>query len=117
MLIGPGVLSERVSALLDQVNQAYLKITFNRDWDKAGERVLLPANRRRPVPRTRHPDVGFTTGIHGRYHLPSDEAKALDPAKMESIARTVFVSVWALADAAERPRIDKTIPQTVPRYR
>ncbi len=117
LLIGPGVLSERVSALLDQVNQAYLKITFNRDWDKAESEFFYPRTDAGPFLERGVLTVGFTTGIHGRYHLPSDEAKTLDPAKMESIARTVFVSVWALADVAERPRIDKTIPQTVPRYR
>jgi hypothetical protein len=35
---------------------------------------------------------------------------------MEVVARTVFASIWALADAAERPRIDRPIPQTVPQY-
>jgi hypothetical protein len=29
----------------------------------------------------------------------------------------VFASVWALANAAERPRIDRPIPATVPKYR
>ena len=60
--------------------------------------------------------IGFTTGIHERYHLPADEARALDPEKITAIARTVFVSIWALADAAERPGIDKPIPPNVPRY-
>ncbi|MBA3638214.1 MAG: hypothetical protein M3541_03560 [Acidobacteriota bacterium] len=31
--------------------------------------------------------IGFTTGIHDRYHLPADEAHALDPKKMEAIGR------------------------------
>jgi hypothetical protein len=35
---------------------------------------------------------------------------------MEVIARTVFASLWALADAAERPRIDRPIPLAVPRH-
>jgi hypothetical protein len=35
---------------------------------------------------------------------------------MEIIARTVFASIWALANAAEGPRIDRPIPQTVPQY-
>ena len=35
--------------------------------------------------------IGFTTGIHPRYHLPADEARHLDPAKVAAIGRTVFV--------------------------
>jgi hypothetical protein len=34
---------------------------------------------------------------------------------MESIARTIFASIAALANAAERPGIDKEIPATVPK--
>ena len=36
---------------------------------------------------------------------------------MESIARTIFAGLWMLADAEERPGIDKEIPPSVPRYR
>ena len=60
--------------------------------------------------------IGFTPGIHARYHLPSDEARVLDPAQVHGIARTVLASVWMLADSAERPRIDQAIPVTVPRF-
>jgi len=35
---------------------------------------------------------------------------------MHAIARTVLASVWMLADAAERPRIDQPIPPSVPRH-
>ena len=60
--------------------------------------------------------IGFTTGIHPRYHLPADEAQFLDPVQVHAIARTVFASLWALADAAERPRIDRPIPPSVPKH-
>ena len=116
-LIGPGVLSARVAALLDRVNQAYLKITFNRAWDTAESEFFYPRTDAGPFLERGILTIGFTTGIHDRYHLPADEAKALDPAKTEAVARTAFVSVWALADVAERPAIDQPIPATVPRYR
>jgi hypothetical protein len=54
---------------------------------------------------------------HDRYHLPSDEAHYLDPAKMEAVARSILVSVWALANEPDRPTIERPIPETVPRYR
>jgi len=116
-LIGPGVLSTTADALLERVNREYLKLDFDRQWDSADSEFFYPRTDAGPFLERGILTIGFTTGIHDRYHLPADEAQALDPRKMEAIARTVFASVWVLADAAERPRIDKPIPATVPRYR
>ena len=117
LVIGPGVLSGSVDALLERVNAEYLKIGFDRSWDKADSEFFYPRTDAGPFLERGILTIGFTTGIHDRYHLPSDEASALDPKKMERIARTVFASAWALADAAERPRIDKPIPPTVLRFK
>ena len=46
-----------------------------------------------------------------------DEARFLDSGKMEAIARTIYALAWTLADAPERPRIDKPMPATVPNYK
>jgi hypothetical protein len=116
-LIGPGVLSTTTDALLARVNREYLKLDFDRQWDRADSEFFYPRTDAGPFLERGILTIGFTTGIHARYHLPADEAQALDPKNMEAIARTVFASAWALADAAERPRIDKPIPPTVPRYR
>ncbi len=117
LLIGPGVLSGSVDALLERVNSEYLKIGFDRSWDKPESEFFYPRTDAGPFLERGILTIGFTTGVHDRYHLPSDEASALDANKMERIARTVFASAWALADAAERPRIDKPIPPTVLRYK
>lgn len=117
LLIGPGVLSEKVSALLDVVNNAYQKMTLDRSWDSADSEFFYPRTDAGPFLERGILTIGFTTGIHDRYHLPADEAEALDSQKMEKIARTIFASIWALSDSAERPSIDQPIPPTVPRYR
>jgi len=114
-LIGPGVLSASVDALLDRVNDAYLKMTFDRSWDSASSEFFYPRTDAGPFLERGILTIGFTAGVHARYHLPADEADALDPAKMETIARTIFASIWALADMPQRPAIDKGIPPTVPR--
>ena len=114
-LIGPGVLSGSVDALLQRVNDAYLKMAFDRSWDKADSEFFYPRTDAGPFLERGILTIGFTTGVHDRYHLPADEAEALDPEQMEIIARTIFASIAALADAAERPGIDKEIPSTVPR--
>ena len=116
-VIGPQALSRQVSALLDRVNAEYLKLTFNRTHDKPESEFFYPRTDAGPFLERGILTIGFTTGMHDRYHLPADEARALDPVQMHAIARTVLVSLWALADAAERPGIDQPIPATVPRYR
>ncbi len=117
LLIGPGVLSASADALIERVNSEYLKLGFDRSWDKAESEFFYPRTDAGPFLERGILTIGFTTGVHDRYHLPADEASALDPKKMERIARTVFATVWALANAAERPRIDRPIPPTVLRYK
>jgi Zn-dependent M28 family amino/carboxypeptidase len=116
-LIGPRVLSAQSAALLDRWNESYLKLRFNRAHDRADSEFFYPRTDAGPFLERGILTIGFTTGLHGRYHLPADEARALDPAQVHAVARTVFVSLWMLADAAERPRIDQPIPATVPRHR
>jgi Zn-dependent M28 family amino/carboxypeptidase len=116
-VIGPRVLSARAEKLLDEVNRGYLNLRFNHDHDRAESEFFYPRTDAGPFLERGILTIGFTTGIHARYHRPADEARFLDPKKMESIARTVLASVWALADAADRPGIDKPIPETVPRYK
>ena len=117
LLIGPRVLSASADALLERVNAEYLKLAFDRSWDSADKEFFYPRTDAGPFLERGILTIGFTTGFHDRYHLPADEASALDPKKMEAIARTIFASAWALADTPERPRIDKPIPPTVLRYK
>ena len=116
LLIGPAVLSDRANALLNDVNDSYLKLSYDRSWDTPEREFFYPRTDAGPFLERGILTIGFTTGIHARYHLPADEAKALDPNKMEKITRTIFASLWALADTKQPPGIDKSIPPTVPRY-
>jgi len=116
-VIGPRVLSGRAAALLEAVNRDYLNLRFNSDYDTGESEFFYPRTDAGPFLERGILTIGFTTGIHRRYHLPSDEARFLDPRKMEAIVRTILVSAWALADAAERPGIDRPLPSTVPDYR
>jgi Zn-dependent M28 family amino/carboxypeptidase len=116
-LIGPRVLSAQVEVLLDRVNDSYLKLGFNREHDRADDEFFYPRTDAGPFLERGILTIGFTTGIHPRYHLPADEARFLDPVQMQGIARTVLASVWAIADADERPGIDRPLPASVPRHR
>jgi len=107
----------QADALLESVNRSYLNLRFNREHDRAESEFFYPRTDAGPFLERGILTIGFTTGIHARYHAPADEAKFLDPKKMEAIARTAFAAAWMLADMPERPGIDKTIPATVPRYK
>jgi Zn-dependent M28 family amino/carboxypeptidase len=115
-LIGPRTLSAQASVLLDRVNDSYLKLRFNRQFDTPESEFFYPRTDAGPFLERGVLTIGFTTGIHNRYHLPADEARALDPVQVHAIARTVLASVWMMGDAAERPGIDQPIPRTVPKY-
>ena len=114
---GPGVLSSGTEALLDAVNRSYLNMRINRDRDRADRESFYPRTDAGPFLERGILAIGWTTGTHARYHLPTDEARYLDPGKMESIARTIYAFAWTLADAADRPKIDKPMPAIVPDYR
>jgi Zn-dependent M28 family amino/carboxypeptidase len=116
-LIGPGVLSGQTDTLLERTNREYLNLRFNRDHDRADSEFFYPRTDAGPFLERGILTIGFTTGMHARYHAPSDEARYLDSKKMEAIARTVFVAAWMLADSTARPHIDRSIPPTVLRYR
>jgi hypothetical protein len=116
-VLGPRALSAKAEALLAMVNASYLKMILNHDHDRPESEYFYPRTDAGPFLERGILIVGFTTGNHQRYHLPADEARHLHPAKMETIARTIFMSAWMFANANERPGIDKGIPATVPRYK
>ncbi|MGH7542970.1 MAG: M28 family peptidase [Gemmatimonadota bacterium] len=116
-LTGPGVLSAEVDSLLERVNRDYLNLEFNRARDKPDHEALYPRTDAGPFLERGILTIGFFTGLHDRYHRPADEARYLDPQKIEVVARTIFANVWAVGNASARPRIDKPVPTTVPRYR
>jgi hypothetical protein len=113
-VIGPRVLSARGDALVEAANESYLKLRLNHEYDRVGSEFFYPRSDAGPFLERGVLTIGFTTGIHERYHLPADEARFLDPRKMEAIARTILVAAWAVADAPERVGIDQPLPPIVP---
>ena len=71
-LIGPGLLSDRASALIDRVNDEYLKLSLNRQHDTPTSEFFYPRTDAGPYLERGVLTIRFTTGIHDRYHLPAD---------------------------------------------
>jgi hypothetical protein len=116
-VIGPRVLSSHAETLMDAVNRAYLDMTFNPAYDTPDSEFFYPRTDAGPFLERGILTIGFFTGLHDRYHQPADEARYLDPKKMEVIARTIFATIWTFATVEDRPGIDREIPPSVPRYR
>ena len=56
------------------------------------------------------PIIFYFDGVHEDYHRPSDSADKIDYQKMEKVARTIYLTMWELADEDQRPRVDKKLP-------
>ncbi|MCV5855445.1 M28 family peptidase, partial [Escherichia coli] len=61
------------------------------------------------------PIVFWFDGVHEDYHQPSDTPDKIDYAKMEKVTRTIYLTLLQLANAKERPKVDKQLPPELTR--
>ena len=115
-VIGPRVLSTEVDSLIHRTNRALTGLTLDHRFDLATHEFFYPRTDAGPMIERGVLIVDFADGLHEDYHGVGDESRKLDLAKMEKVARLVFATAWQLADGPARPKIDKGIPASVPRY-
>lgn len=115
-MLGPTVLSRQADALITRVNAEYQGLQINRAFDRTDSEFFYPRTDAGPFLERGILTIGFNTGTHERYHLPTDEARFLDPVQMQQVARLLFSVVWAVADAPQRISIDQPMPASVPRH-
>jgi Zn-dependent M28 family amino/carboxypeptidase len=88
-----------------------LNIGFDKRYDD-------PADPNRFFSRSDHynyarkgiPIIFFFDGVHEDYHQPGDSPDKIDYQKMEKIARTVYMTMWEVANRPLRPKVDKPLP-------
>ncbi len=110
-MIGSEMMSSTLAAVAKGTNTEYLKMEYNYKYDD-------PKDPNRFFFRSDHfhyaqngiPVVFWFTGVHEDYHQPGDHPDKIDYKKMESITRTIFMTMWKLADLKERPAVDKELP-------
>lgn len=110
-VIGSKMMSSQLGDVTDAVNKSFLNLNYNFLYDD-------PKDPNRFFFRSDHfnyaqkgiPIVFWFDGAHEDYHRPGDEPQRIDYAKMEKITRTVFLTMWELADSKERPKVDKQLP-------
>lgn len=115
-VIGSEMMSSTLGAIAKGTNTAYLKLDYNYKYDD-------PKDEERFFFRSDHfnyavngiPIAFWFDGVHEDYHQPGDSPDKIDYAKMEKVARTIFLTMWEVSDLATRPKIDKQLPPELKR--
>jgi hypothetical protein len=110
-VIGSQMMSSELGAVTKSINDSFLNLDYNYKYDD-------PKDTNRFFFRSDHfnyavngiPIVFWFDGVHEDYHQPGDEPQKIDYAKMERISRTIFLTMWEIADLKERPKVDKQLP-------
>lgn len=110
-VIGSEMMSSKLGEITKETNSSYLNMNYNYKYDD-------PKDTNRFFFRSDHfmyaqngiPIAFWFTGTHLDYHGAGDHADKIDYAKMEKIARTIFLTMWELTELKDRPAIDKQLP-------
>ena len=110
-LIGSTMMSTELGELVQSVNKSYLNIGYDTRYDD-------PADPNRFFYRSDHynyarkgiPIIFFFDGVHEDYHQAGDSPDKIDYQKMEKITRTVYMTLWEVANRATRVKVDKPLP-------
>jgi hypothetical protein len=110
-LIGSTMMSTELGELVLAVNKSYLNIGYDTRYDD-------PADPNRFFYRSDHfnyarkgiPIIFFFDGVHEDYHQAGDSPDKIDYEKMEKITRTVYMTLWEVANRATRVKVDKPLP-------
>ncbi len=110
-VIGSRMMSTELGELTETVNKQYLNLTYDYRYDD-------PSDPNRFFFRSDHynyarkgiPIVFFFDGEHEDYHQPSDSVDKIDFAKMEKVTRTIYLTLWEVANRPLRPKVDKQLP-------
>ena len=111
-LVGSRRLSTELGDLVETVNKSEpMPFAFDYTLDANGhpENIYCRSDHYNYA-RYGIPVVFMTTGLHGDYHQPTDEAQYIDYAHMARIGRFVFNLTRRLGDREHRPVVDKPKP-------
>lgn len=109
--IGSKMMSSELGALSERVNKAAGLVTFNYRYDDPNDpnRFFFRSDHfnyaRRGIPI-----IFYFDGVHVDYHRPGDEVGKIDFAKMERVARTVYLTGRTVANLPKRPVVDRKLP-------
>jgi hypothetical protein len=99
--------SAALVAMARAANAAVTRFTIDTTWDDpAHPEFWYFRSDHLPYARAGVPAIYFTTMLHPDYHTPRDDAEHIDYAKLARMARWMYATGWAVANAATRPALD-----------
>jgi hypothetical protein len=110
-VIGSKMMSTELGELSEAVNDAYLRLSFNYKYDdpKDPEQFFYRSDHINYA-RKGIPIIFYFTGVHADYHQASDEVSKIDFPKYEKVARTIYATLWEIAEMKTRLKVDKPLP-------
>ena len=111
-VVGSTKMSSDLQRTSEAVNKAFLKLDFNYKYDdpKDTERIFYRSDHYNYAHKG-IPIIFYFDGVHEDYHRPSDEVSKIDFEKMSKVAQTVYATGWTIANAANRPVVDKPLKE------
>jgi len=111
-VVGSTKMSTDLQRTSETVNSKFLKFKFNYKYDdpKDTEQIFYRSDHYNYAHKG-IPIIFYFDGVHPDYHQVSDEVSKIDFDKMSRVARTVYATGWALADAKTRPVVDKPLKE------
>ncbi|MBA2620230.1 MAG: M28 family peptidase [Acidobacteria bacterium] len=110
-VIGSEMMSSKLGAEVKAVNDSYLKLKYDFRYDdtKDPNRFFFRSDHYNYAIKG-IPIAFWFDGVHEDYHQPGDEPQKIDYNKMQMVTRTIFLTMWELADLKERPKVDRQLP-------
>lgn len=110
-VIGSRMMSTELGDLSATVNKGYLNLAYNYRYDDPNDpnRFFFRSDHFNYA-RKGIPIIFFFDGEHEDYHRPGDSADKIDYQKMEKVTRTVYMTLWEIANRPTRPKVDKQLP-------
>ena len=111
-VIGSKMMSAELGELVENVNKQYLNLTYDYRYDDPGDpnRFFFRSDHYNYA-RKGIPIAFFFDGEHEDYHRPGDSVDKIDFEKMQNVARTIYLTLWELANRPARPKVDKPLPK------
>ena len=111
-VIGSKMMSTQLGEVTANVNNSYLKLNYNYKYDdpKDPNRFFFRSDHFHYA-KNNIPIVFWFDGEHEDYHGAGDHPDKIDYVKMEKITRTIFLTMWEIADTKIRPAVDKQLPK------
>jgi len=117
-VIGSRMMSTELGQIVEDVNKQYLNLTYDYRYDDPGDpnRFFFRSDHYNYA-RKGVPIVFFFDGEHEDYHKPGDSVDKIDFDKMERVARTIYLTLWEVANRPARVKVDKQMPANMTRQR